>query len=470
MINLLKKIFIYSCLLLFTLTFAITLLKDGFMLYLLVITAICFFAMKFKTKKFSLWLFIIAIIIRIIVVIIFETPVISDFAVMYNTAKEIMNGDLSYVTESVYLNTWGYQMGHIMYMVFLLKICNNLFFLKICNCIITSLICVLIYLLTKEYVKEKYAKIISLLYLIFPFSLFMNTVLTNQHFPTLLNLIAIYILIAKRFENSNSYIKYTIVAILLAFANIMRPEGIVFVLSIILFLILVMKKKTVVLSIKNIINLVVVYLLVMSIANACIINTGYSNIGFVNKNPLWKFVCGLNYETDGRYNNEDAAKYSSVDNVEAAKKVIVERSLGSIEKLPVLFLNKSIIFWTSSDLSWQLGYLYDKYIEIFGISILWNPIHNMLVNFNKYILYSVIALFIISVFVNRKKINNNMLLLLIILLVYFGIYLLIEIMPRYAYMPQTLLFIVSGIGIEWIFEYIKKIRSENEKGKIKEKN
>lgn len=470
MVDFFKKLLIYTVLILFGIIFLLNICKEnvGFWLYILTIIVICLLVTKIKFKKFPLLLFCIALIIRVIVVIIFDTPIISDFMVMYSTAQDILKGDLSYVTESIYLNTWGYQMGHVMYMVLLLKICNSVLFLKICNCIFTSLICVLIYLLTKEFVKEKYAKIVSLLYLIFPFSLFMNTVLTNQHLPSLLNLIAIYLIVAKKFKNKNPYIKYTVIAVLLAIANIMRPEGIVFIFSIVLYLILTIKKESLLSNFKKIINLVGVYFLIMTIANTLIINMGYSNIGFVNKNPLWKFVCGLNYETNGTYSAEDAEIYSSVDNIDKSKEIILERSLGSIDKLPILFFNKSKIFWMSSDLSWQLGYLYNKYINVFGVSILWNYIHDVLLNFNKYILYSIIFLFLVSIYTNRKEMSNDMLLFLIILLVYFGIYLFIEIMPRYAYMPQTLLFIISAIGIEKIFEYLNKIRSEYDK-KIKTK-
>ena len=55
----------------------------------------------------------------------------------------------------------------------------------------------------------------------------------------------------------------------------------------------------------------------------------------------------------------------------------------------------------------------------------------------------------------------NAIFLTILICVYIGVYLLIEIMPRYAYLPQVGLFILSGYGVEYLLdwlEYKKKLK------------
>ena len=48
---------------------------------------------------------------------------------------------------------------------------------------------------------------------------------------------------SKLYNKINTYLRYAIVATLIAIGNILRPEGIVFIFSIILFLIIGIKKK-----------------------------------------------------------------------------------------------------------------------------------------------------------------------------------------------------------------------------------
>ena len=46
----------------------------------------------------------------------------------------------------------------------------------------------------------------------------------------------------------------------------------------------------------------------------------------------------------------------------------------------------------------------------------------------------------------------------LILLVYFGVYLLIEVMPRYAYSLQVFEAIIIGISLDYIFTKIKALK------------
>lgn len=452
-----RKIFSIFLLVLFILTFTYILARNGLLIFLIFILFSALFVKKIKIKKFCMMLFLISFLVRFAAVIFIETPIMSDFAVMYNTARKILNGDMSYLVNSSYLNTWGYQMGHTMYLYILLKIFNSVTFLKIINCIVTSLVTVLIYLLAREFASEKASRFIGILYCFFPFPLLMNTVLTNQHVPALLNLLAFYLVIGKKFNKMNDVLKYILVGALLAIANVLRPEGIVFITSFSIYFLLLIRKHNFLNIIKKVALLLFTYFLIFNGCSYALKVTGYSNIGLENKNPLWKFVVGLNHDTAGVYSEKDASIYSGIGNDSEKKEVIKQRTIGSLTKMPNLFLKKAEILWTHSDLSWSLYYLDGKKIEKFGFSLDASIFVNILKKINQYYIYLTLILMLIGIIpLKNEKISCEKNLFIIVLLVFFGVYLLIEIMPRYAYSLQLFEYILAAIGLDRLNKYLKE--------------
>ena len=272
---------------------------------------VAFIAYKLDLPKFGLWLFFISFILRIIVVILFETPIVSDYNVMYNTAKEIFSGNLHAArsAESGYMLRWGYQMGYTLFMVLIMFISNSALAIKIVNCFATSLIILLIYLIAKEITNKKVARVVSVLYMFFPFPLLLNTVLSNQHIASMFFLLAIYILISKKTENMNNILKFFLIGLCLAIGNIIRPEAIIFITSILLFLILTKKKGTIKIVIKKFLILFMTYFIITTSASILVTKTNISPSGFENKEPLWKIAVGFSQKTKGDYDGELASRF-----------------------------------------------------------------------------------------------------------------------------------------------------------------
>ena len=80
-----------------------------------------------KNYNFCIFLFLFSFAVRLITISVFNTPIESDFKLMYDAALEIINGTNNYLT-TPYFISWGYQMGHVLYQVFLLSIINSPFF------------------------------------------------------------------------------------------------------------------------------------------------------------------------------------------------------------------------------------------------------------------------------------------------------------------------------------------------------
>ena len=394
-----------------------------------------------KENKFIVFIFLFSFIIRLGVILLVDTPIISDFKMMYDAALEVVNGTDSYKSMGYFI-TWGYQMGHVLYQAFLLNIVNSVFFLKIVNCLITSLTVVFVYLISKRICSERSAKISSILYSIFLFPLLLNTVLTNQFLPVLLILIALYILLNINFKKK-FVISSVIVGILLGLSNIFRSETIVIVFSILLYFVFLFITK--VDWKKLIISFLIIfmgYYVVFNGTSLLLKATNVSPSGLEILNSSWKFVLGFNYETSGMYSNQDAAIYAG--DSEAAKKEAINRIM-QFEKIPLHFLKKTKILWFNSDLSWSISIdeVYYKVLNI--INQIW------------IILFNILAVCSAFRFI-KFKFEKEHVLMCLILLVYFGVYLLIEVMPRYAYSLQVFEAIIIGISLDYIFTKIKTLK------------
>ena len=383
-----------------------------------------------KKHKFIIILFFLSFFIRLVYILLVKTPIISDFKTMYDASIELLNHTHKY-RNTPYFLFWGYQMGHVFYQYILLKLINSVLFLKIINTIITSLITVFIYLISSKYCSKIASKTISIVYMLFPFPLFLNSVLTNQHLPLLLILISIYILINMDFKNKTIF-KSILIGLLLGLSNILRSEAIVILFSILIFLIIICNK----IKIKNLITcfslIIISYFIITSGTSYIFKKTNISKNGLSNQNTYWKFVCGLNHETSGVYTEEDAAIYSN--NKELAKKEAINR-FKKVNKLPILFIKKAKILWFNSDLSWSIGHINNnKTYKIF------NAINQIFI-----VVFILLALFSIN---KLFKYDYVYLISFIILFIYTGAYMLIEVMPRYAYSLHPFIAILGAYGLD----------------------
>lgn len=386
--------------------------------------------------KIIIFLFLFAFVIRIGVILWIDTPVISDFKTMLDASKELVNGTDAYKSMPYFI-CWGYQMGHVIYQAILLNIINSITLLKIVNAIVTSSTVIMIYLIGKELSTTKAAIIISIIYSIFLFPLLLNTVLTNQLLPMLLILIAIYLWMKKKKENK---LMPVIIGILLGISNMLRSETIVIIIAFVLYTIFLMiKKENRKALIINLCLIIISYFTLTTATSFVLKATDISPSGLENKNSSWKFLEGLNIETRGQYSEDDAIKYS-YDKKKTTKE-LKKRIQEEWQQYPLLFAKKTKILWLNSDLSWSLGHIENQedlklYEGINQIFIYFFVIMSLL---------SAITLF-------KKTYKKEQILILLILFIYFGVYLFIEVMPRYAYSLQIFEALLASITLGYILD------------------
>ena len=413
-------------------------------LAVLFILVTIFLLNKIRIKYFTVFLFLLAFIVRLIFILIVDTPPVSDFQNLLYASRAFNAGDYSFNNDSYFYN-WAYQLGFVVYQGLLLRIVDSVLFLKIVNCLITSLICVLIYLISKNFCSEKCAKISSILYGFFIFPITYNSVLTNQHFSALLIYLGLYLLICKDFKFKN-----IISGILISIGNIIRPEGIITIFSLIIYFLIIMKKENVKKIVITIVAILGSYYLTFTICSNILIKTGVGPNGLKNNAPQWKFVLGFNFDTNGSYSAKDAW---TLNDANGGYSLVINRIKNNYRKIPQLFYNKATTFWTEHSFAWSFHHIEDKNIKILDKKVNSISVIGGLskINYAYYFLIFVSAVLgFVYIFKRKNIIDKKIFIILNQIVVTFGVYLLIEVQPRYSYFIQISIFILASFGLDYL--------------------
>ena len=447
----LSNIFIYFSIFVFAFVLFLYLVFNNY-IYIVIAFFISFFlARSTKIKRFGLLLFLVSFIVRLVFVIIADFPQIYDFETLLEASKMFAVGDYSF-NKWWHFYTWGYQTGFVIYQGFLLKLFNSVFLLKFLNVIYSSCLVYFVYKLSKRISDEKSARFVSLIYMIFPFYIFMNIIMANHHLASLLMYLGILFLIKK----NRCFKDYVFGAILLALGNIIRPESIIIVLAFLVYEFFILDKKQIVNTVIRIFAFLIIYFSIGFGASTLVIKTGVNPSGLQNKDPLWKFILGFNHNSCGYYDDSDS-QYQVNRETEIA--IIKERALSDLPRTGKLMLCKINRFWLSSGLNFETGSFYNKEFNVVGLKIKFSVIEDIVMDFNTHIQISGLLLFFIGIFANRKKLSNEALFLLIMTSITFFVFLFIEIQPRYAYFIHVSIFILASMGVKYLFDIYDKYKS-----------
>ena len=441
----LKKLFMGFSLGVFSFLGMVFLLYKMYLPAIVVIVLAFLVSRKIKVKRFWILLLVVSFLIRLAAIVVFNFPQTTDFKLMYECALKFVNHDFSW-NSTAYFMMWPYQSGFVVYEGLLLKLINNIYFLKVLNIIYESLLVVLIYYFSRRFVKDESARVAAILFMVYPYNIYLGTTLANHHIATILSYLGIVFLLSRK---KKPY--YFIVAgILIGLSNVLRPEGIIIIFSYLLFMIFNLKKDNFKKEVLGFLILLVSYGGINLICSNLIILSGVNNDGLKNTNPLWKFVLGFNGDSCGYYDSNDEVY---INDKEKELEIIKERLNPS--NVGRLVLCKTNRMWLSNKIDVKDS-SYDKAYYIGNIKIKFNDLANVVSLTNHYIFLFVMVMMILGVFRNRKDIiNNESLFFLIMVVVAYFVFLLIEIQPRYLYLIHPSIFILSAYGIEEILKKIK---------------
>lgn len=441
----LKKLFMGFSLGVFSFLGMVFLLYKMYLPAIVVIVLAFLVSRKIKVKRFWILLLVVSFLIRLAAIVVFNFPQTTDFKLIYECALKFVNHDFSW-NSTPYFMMWPYQSGFVVYEGLLLKLVNNIYFLKVLNIIYESLLVVLIYYFSRRFVKDESARVAAILFMVYPYNIYLGTTLANHHIATILSYLGISFLLSRK---KKPYY-FIIAGILIGLSNVLRPEGIIVIFSYLLYMILNLKKDNFKKQGLGFLILLVSYMGINMICSNLIIMSGVNKDGLKNTNPLWKFVLGFNGDSCGYYDSNDEVYLNDKDKeLEVIKERLNPSNVGR------LVLCKTDRMWLSNKIDVKDS-SYDKVYYIGNIKIKFNDLANVVSLTNHYIFLFVMVMMILGVFRNRKDIiNNESLFFLIMVVVAYFVFLLIEIQPRYLYLIHPSIFILSAYGIEEVMKKIK---------------
>ncbi|WP_242835325.1 hypothetical protein [Ruminiclostridium papyrosolvens] len=421
------------------------------------------YRLKAGKRIFVMLLFIIAFCLKGFVAVRYNAIPQSDFKLIYNAAIKFAQGDFSF-SNTKYFSLWSYQTGIVLYYGFLLKLGCNIIGLKICNCLFIAGVNVLIYMISDKLVGDKCARFISIIYLFYPATFFLCSVLTNQHVSNFFILLGIYLYV---FKKANTIGNTVLAAVMIAVGNALRPQGIVVVAAFVICSMIELLHKNTDKKIKiktavGILGFVTVYMLLgkgMSVATQI---SGVNPNGLSNNFPLYKIVVGLNSDTTGCYSNEDAVKLISIKDSTARNQValrIIKERLPNHEKIKDLMIKKHEKMWVNMDnsIDWGFKYLNESGITFLGKHIVYENFKIRILKLEKVFYCFIFFMAVIGVLIGIKKSESTkgFIPILLIVLANFGVYSILEIQSRYRDFQMIFIFILAAPGVRYLTFLIK---------------
>lgn len=451
--------------------------KATFFIILLLMITVIVLLLHLKKRKlnnrlikssplvFAIIVFTVSFIIRLIFVLIINTQQYSDFQLFYWVTADIANKTFKYLSQS-YFSVWAYQVGFPTLMSPIMMIFGtNILPLLIANCVFMAVTNVFIYFTALELSSEKAARVFSLAYAFFPFSLGLSTVYTNQHLAAMFLYIGFYLLIRGR---KFSIIGSVLAGIFFALSNMARPEAILMILSVIVYALIILFSKAKKTGLKSKFRQVIlpvgcsvlVYFIGSLSLSEFIVSSGINPYGLSNNFPLYKFVIGLNHSTSGSFSNEDAEYLLNTPAFtgdtdlrdQEALKMIRERLSAGPAKLGTLFLKKARIMWSCNRSWYPAFYGFDpgKTISILGLDINLKLFPDFFtgIDFTFFILIFLFGIMSMLSALRSGEDHPALIIAALMFLAAFSAFSLIEVQHRYSYFVFPLLFVIASAGFE----------------------
>lgn len=362
------------------------------------------------------------------------------------------------------------------------------------NIIITSLICVAIFYLAKDYNKNV-AIIASLLYAVYPSNIISTQITTNHHGATLMFLIALIFFkkyFLKMTDDDYKSLKYVFAGtVFIVISNFIHPSGIVIILSVIFTFIIIIINTIYKEGFKLNRRMKVTILAIAIVAggSSALTEIGKSycyNHGIIESKEgapfLFMAVLGLNAETGGGTNSSEIEYLSNLPEDEKTKAcldiIFNERLKQPPKDLAKLIGNKVGSTWFTRDS--YFGWYSRVVLQQLQDQIDENPENTTLVtqkqNFElirfalehvDVVFTNIIYVFTVIGFLFRLKKKDEkesdiylLNVMVLIILGWIGVVVLSETQPRYRYQSMPEFMVFASIGIYMLCNKVLSIKNK----------
>ncbi|MCQ5129945.1 glycosyltransferase family 39 protein [Butyricicoccus faecihominis] len=448
-------------LVLFTLAAASIILQNGAVLALAAAVGLFYACRKWEIPHFTLFLLGGGVLLRVCIVLLLRPPIESDFSALYAAASQAAAGDFSFQTQP-YFSMWAYQSGFVAWQSLFLRLWNDPMCIKLVNCVLSAGTVVFLYRLALDRVRAEAARAAALLLTLFPGALLLPTVLTNQIASAFFLVLAAWLLTGRDCTRLGFW-RYPLAGLALQCGNLLRPEGMILLVAVLawaVFRLLTRNRAELTKQILcGMLALLAVYGAAHAAADAAIRESGLNRNGLHNGNPLWKVVTGLNPETDGAYSDSDWALLEGTmqegapteETERLEKQLIYDRLTASPKTLIKLVYHKINRLWVGDGLVWMLG----PFLTQPQLTWYQHPAAILTRQADRALFYLAFTLSLIGL-LRRGRRSADELLPYFIVFAAFSALLLVEIQPRYAYLPQLFLFLAAAGGLDALMKGVKK--------------
>lgn len=418
--------------------------------------AVLWLAFRFAKpgRSAEIGLFLMRFVLALGVILWLKSQPVQDFDTMYRAAVQLARGDHGYLQDAYFFN-WAYQSAFVAYEALVIKLFGeSLLPLQLLNALWMAGTAVLVYRIATRVAGEKAAVAVGVLYALYPAPLFLSGVLTNQHLSVFLLYAGIWLLLGGK---ELTWLRGIGAGALIALGNAIRPIGIIPLLACVIWLVLRAMSGRSWKTLLHGVTTGISYFLCGILLSALIVGSGINPNGLSNNQPMWKFVVGLNQESDGRWNRADYERFivpSATDPEgmdEAMRQEVAQRLSVGPGKLAGLALRKSVAMWAGyEDLYWGFGHLEPDGEAILGVN--WNSLQLLLAHIEKGIYLLAVALAFAGILyrLTRREQSGEYLVPVLLVCGYYAVHLIVEVQVRYRYFLMPCIFILAAMALtDW---------------------
>lgn len=409
-----------------------------------------------KDKKINLSILGIMLAVFFVVATVWFLNVpkdqISDFGNFWTRAPGFLQGTKLYDTDNDYFSKYAYQSGYMAYVLLIIKIFGyHIFAIQILNVVYQTLILLVTYFLAIKIFNSVKVARLSVLFLMIDLDWFaLNSQASNQYLGSLLYLVTFYLIMQDKLW------AYILSGITLTLGCLIRPIGPVIIAGIIVFAIIYLlfengkfnyqKPAKILLSL-------VIYLVLFALAGWGVKASGLNAYGLSNHDPEWKFVTGLNYQSNGTYSpdmerlidaNKTRAQMSKKEKAALREEI---NYLNTNKKWLSLFIHKTGGLWSQRTMATNFtSYNLNHSARTVAIVDYLAYLGSILL-----ILFSWLG----SIRLFKMKFSNNLYLLILPLMAFAVVQLIIEVQGRYRIEFLPILSILASVGLSGVLQWLR---------------
>lgn len=401
-------------------------------------------------KNLMFFVTLISFTIRILWITLTQTMPVSDFAIMYNSGKEVFSGNFSCFHGINYFARFPHDTITVLYYSLFYNFNENpIFLVKLFNVFFSTLSVFIMYCIIKLLFGYKSAVVSAIILSLFPPFVMYNSQMLSENMAMPFYLASIYFFI-KYIKNMNQNRWIIFSGLALSVGNMFRMVGVIFLIAYIMYLIIYEGIKS---SVKPIPIIILMFILPLYITSTLLLNNRVieSHLWQPKETALTSVLKGTNLESFGFWNKEDSDissryNYDYTKVKEESLKIIKERLLNSpIQNIVALYIGKLGGELGVSDFGAFEFTVIDstdtvsiKILRYFGFTVL------TLINiFHIFLLY-----FAIICLKKNKKLLSELNLFLILSLGFIMFYLVSEVQPRYSFIACWTLVIFAVTGLK----------------------